>query len=111
MAVAPAALAELTLDDKYTREEGQIFLSGTQALVRLVLEQRRRDVKSGLNTAGYISGYRGSPMGTFDTELNRARGFLDEHHIHFRPGVNEDLAATSVWGGLGHRGTSWARRT
>ena len=98
MAVASPALAKITLDDKYAREEGQIFLSGTQALVRLALEQRRRDVRSGLNTAGYISGYRGSPMGTFDTELNRAQTFLDEDHIHFRPGVNEDLAATSVWG-------------
>jgi indolepyruvate ferredoxin oxidoreductase len=98
MAVARAALADLTLDDKYAREEGQIFLSGTQALVRLTLEQRRRDVRAGLNTAGYISGYRGSPMGTFDSELNRAHTLLDEHHIHFRPGVNEDLAATSVWG-------------
>ena len=98
MAPAAAALAEITLDDKYALEDGQIFLSGTQALVRLLLEQRRRDVRAGLNTAGFVSGYRGSPMGTFDTELNRARCFLDEHHIHFRPGVNEDLAATSVWG-------------
>jgi indolepyruvate ferredoxin oxidoreductase len=98
MAMAAPRLAEITLDDKYAREEGQIFLSGTQALVRLLLEQRRRDVREGLNTAGYVSGYRGSPMGTFDTELNRARHFLDEHHIRFRPGVNEDLAATSVWG-------------
>ncbi len=98
MAPASAVLAEIGLDDKYALEDGQIFLSGTQALVRLLLEQRRRDVRAGLNTAGFISGYRGSPMGSFDTELNRARHFLDEHHIHFRPGVNEDLAATSVWG-------------
>ena len=92
------ALATVSLDDKYTLESGRIYLSGIQALVRLPLIQRQRDLIAGLNTAGFISGYRGSPLGGFDTELWRAQKFLDANAIHFRPAVNEDLAATSVWG-------------
>src|SRR5690606_6826225 len=91
-------LAQVSLDDKYTVEEGRIFLTGTQALVRLPLMQRRADFAAGLNTAGFISGYRGSPLGGFDQQLWQARKHLEEHHIVFRPGVNEDLAATSLWG-------------
>jgi len=60
--------------------------------------QRRRDLAAGLNTAGYISGYRGSPLGTYDQQLTQAKRFLDAHHIVFQPGVNEDLAATAIWG-------------
>ncbi len=91
-------LATVSLDDKYALEEGRVFLTGTQALVRLALEQRRRDAAGGLNTAGFISGYRGSPLGGYDMELWRAKEFLERNHIHFEPGVNEDLAATAVWG-------------
>ncbi|HLT77896.1 MAG TPA: indolepyruvate ferredoxin oxidoreductase family protein [Ferrovibrio sp.] len=91
-------LANVTLDDKYTLERGRVFLTGTQALVRLPMLQRKRDLAAGLNTACFISGYRGSPLGLYDQQLWRARKFLKEHHIHFQPGVNEDLAATAVWG-------------
>ena len=93
-----ANLSNVSLDDKYTAESGLVFMTGTQALVRLPLEQRRRDVAAGLNTAGFISGYRGSPLGGYDQQLHRARKHLEEHHILFRPGLNEDLAATAVWG-------------
>ena len=90
-------LSKATLDDKYTVERGRVFLTGTQALVRLLMLQRTRD-RAGLNTAGFVSGYRGSPLGGLDQALWRAQKHLDAHHIHFQPGVNEDLAATAVWG-------------
>jgi len=93
-----AALAEITLDDKYTLESGRIYLTGIQALVRLPLAQRQRDVARGLDTAGFISGYRGSPLGGLDQSLWKARAFLERNNIRFQPGINEDLAATSVWG-------------
>lgn len=93
-----AELADVTLDDKYTLETGRVFLTGTQALVRLPLMQRLRDQAAGLNTGCFISGYRGSPLGAFDQQLWRARKFLEKSNIHFQPGVNEDLAATSIWG-------------
>ncbi|MBL8267782.1 indolepyruvate ferredoxin oxidoreductase family protein, partial [Steroidobacter sp.] len=86
------------LDDKYRLDQGRIFLSGRQALVRLPLLQRQLDRKRGLNTAGFISGYRGSPLGSYDAELWKARRVLEAHDIVFQPGVNEDLAATAVWG-------------
>ncbi len=86
------------LDDRYRREDGRIFLTGTQALVRLALMQHRLDFSRGLNTAGFISGYRGSPLGGFDQELWRQKKWLSGEHIHFEPGLNEDLAATAVWG-------------
>ena len=88
----------VSLADKYSLERGRIFLSGRQALVRLPLVQRQIDRRRNLNTAGFICGYRGSPLGTYDMELERARRLLDEHDIVFRPGLNEDLAATAVWG-------------
>lgn len=87
-----------TLDDKYTATAGRIMLSGVQALVRLPLVQHRRDRAAGLETAGYISGYRGSPIGGYDNALWRARTHLERHQVRFQPGVNEDLAATAVWG-------------
>ncbi|MFD1379457.1 indolepyruvate ferredoxin oxidoreductase family protein [Fodinicurvata halophila] len=90
--------ASVRLDDKYRLESGRIFLTGTQALVRLPMMQRQRDLANQLNTACFISGYRGSPLGGLDQQLWKARGFLKENHIHFQPGVNEDLAATAVWG-------------
>ena len=87
-----------TLDHKYTRTDGRIYLSGVQALVRLPLMQRLRDEAAGLDTAGFISGYRGSPLGGFDLELWRARQHLEAARVKFTPGINEDLGATMVWG-------------
>lgn len=91
-------LANVSLDDKYTLEEGRVFLTGIQALVRLPLMQKARDRAAGLNTAGFISGYRGSPLGGYDQSLWKVRPLLKENDIHFEPGINEDLAATAVWG-------------
>ncbi len=88
----------VTLDDKYILESGRVYLTGTQALVRLPMMQRQRDLAAGLNTAGYISGYRGSPLGGFDQALWQAKRFIKNSHIEFQPGVNEDLAATAIWG-------------
>jgi indolepyruvate ferredoxin oxidoreductase len=96
--VSAAALAKVSLDDKYTLERGRVYLTGTQALIRLPMLQRERDLAAGLNTACYISGYRGSPLGGYDQSLYRARAHLEKHHIKFQPGVNEDLAATAIWG-------------
>ncbi len=87
-----------TLDHKYTRTDGRIYLSGVQALVRLPLMQQLRDQAAGLDTAGFISGYRGSPLGGFDLELWRARKHLEAAKVKFTPGLNEDLGATMVWG-------------
>ena len=84
--------------DRYRRESGRVFLTGTQALVRIPLMQRTMDRAAGLNTAGFVSGYRGSPLGALDQELWRAKAFLDEHNIEFLPAVNEDLAATAILG-------------
>jgi indolepyruvate ferredoxin oxidoreductase len=91
-------LAAVSLDDKYALEKGRVFLTAIQALVRLPLMQRQLDLARGLNTGGFISGYRGSPIGGYDQALWRAKRFLNQNHIHFQPGVNEDLAATAVWG-------------
>jgi indolepyruvate ferredoxin oxidoreductase len=87
-----------SLDDKYTQPSGKIYLSGNQALVRLSIQQRMRDAASGFNTGAYVSGYRGSPLGRFDMEMWRAKSILAVHNIHFRAAVNEDLAATALWG-------------
>jgi indolepyruvate ferredoxin oxidoreductase len=92
------SLAPVKLDDKYTSTSGLIFISGIQALVRLPMMQRQRDLAAGLNTAGFISGYRGSPLGGLDENLWKAEKILAENHVKFVPGVNEDLAATAVWG-------------
>ena len=92
------SLAPVKLDDKYTSTSGLIFISGIQALVRLPLMQRQRDLAAGLNTAGFISGYRGSPLGGLDETLWKTEKILNDNHIKFVPGVNEDLAATAVWG-------------
>ena len=86
------------LFDRYERQSGRVFLTGTQALVRILLDQRDRDKACGLNTAGFVSGYRGSPLGGVDLELWRAKKFLDQRRIEFLPAVNEDLAATAVLG-------------
>ena len=92
------ALESVTLDDKYALQSGRAFMSGVQALVRLPMLQRTRDVRAGLNTAGFISGYRGSPLGGYDQALWAAKKHLAENHIVFQPGVNEELGATAVWG-------------
>jgi indolepyruvate ferredoxin oxidoreductase len=92
------AFLAVSLDDKYALQAGRAFMSGVQALVRLPMLQRQRDALAGLNTAGFVSGYRGSPLGGYDQALVAARKHLEAHHIVFQPGVNEELAATAVWG-------------
>jgi indolepyruvate ferredoxin oxidoreductase len=96
--VTAASLRDFTLDAKYRQEEGRIFVSGIQALVRLPLDQHRADRRRGLRTATLISGYRGSPLGGFDVTLERNQALLREHHVVFVSGVNEDLGATAVFG-------------
>ncbi len=88
----------MRLDDKFRMESGSAYLTGIQALVRLPLDQMRRDLRAGLNTATFISGYEGSPLGGYDMALERNRSLLEENRIHFVPGLNEDLAATAVLG-------------
>ncbi len=90
--------AQVTLADKYELESGRAFMTGVQALVRLPMLIRERDRKAGLNTAGFISGYRGSPLGTYDMQLATAQKLLDAHDIVVQRGINEDLGATAVWG-------------
>jgi len=92
------ALETVSLDDKYALETGRAFMSGVQALVRLPMLQRTRDALAGLNTAGFISGYRGSPLGGYDQALWAAKKHLAAQNIVFQPGVNEELGATAVWG-------------
>jgi len=92
----------MKLESKYQQEHGAVYLTGIQALVRLPIDQMRRDRRDGLSTAAFISGYEGSPLGGYDLALARVKQLLDEHRIHFVPGVNEDLAATSVFGSQIH---------
>jgi indolepyruvate ferredoxin oxidoreductase len=94
----PLARSEASLEDRWSAAEGWFYMTGMQALVRLPIQQRLRDEAAGLNTGGYISGYRGSPLGRYDIELWRAGAILKQHNIVFRPGLNEDLAATAIWG-------------
>ncbi len=91
-------MKKVALDDKYVAQEGRVYVTGPQALARLPMMQIQRDRRAGLNTAGFISGYRGSPLGVYDLALWQAEKFLKDHNIRFQPGVNEDLAATAVWG-------------
>ena len=98
MAASALKLKDVSLDDKYTATEGAVFLTGIQALVRLPMMQRQRDLAAGLNTGGFVTGYRGSPLGALDLNLWRARKFLEDNHIHFEPGLNEDLAMTAIMG-------------
>jgi indolepyruvate ferredoxin oxidoreductase len=88
----------VSLADKYELPAGRVYMNGTQALVRLLLAQKARDEAAGLNTEGFVSGYRGSPLGAVDQELWKNRALLDKHKVRFQPGLNEELAATSVWG-------------
>ncbi len=92
------ALETVTLDDKYALDHGRAFMSGVQALVKLPMLQRQRDALVGKNTAGFISGYRGSPLGGYDQALQKAAPYLKAQNIVFQPGVNEELAATALWG-------------
>ncbi len=96
--IKPPVDLTYTLDDRYTRQEGRIYLSGIQALVRLPIMQALRDKAAGLNTGGFVSGYRGSPLGGLDQALWSAKKHLKAYQIEFTPGLNEDLAATMVWG-------------
>jgi indolepyruvate ferredoxin oxidoreductase len=98
MAAVLPALRDVKLDDKYELETGRVFLTGAQAFVRLLILQRQRDALAGLNTGGFVSGYRGSPLGALDQSLWKAQKFLDRANVKFQPGLNEDLAATSIWG-------------
>jgi indolepyruvate ferredoxin oxidoreductase len=97
-ALEPQPSHAISLNDKWTLERGRAFMTGTQALIRLPMMQRERDLKAGLDTAGYITGYRGSPVTSVDMTATKAKKYLDAHHVKFHPGVNEDLAATAVWG-------------
>jgi indolepyruvate ferredoxin oxidoreductase len=92
------SLRDVSLHDKYDLGKDRVLLNGTQALVRLMLMQRARDVAAGLNTAGYVTGYRGSPLGAVDQQMEKARAALEAAHVKFHPGLNEDLAATALWG-------------
>ncbi len=97
MALSKSALA-ISLDDKYRLDSTRAYMTGIEALVRLPMLQHQRDLERGLNTAGFISGYRGSPLGNLDQALWQARPYLDKHQIQFVPGINEDMAATAVRG-------------
>jgi indolepyruvate ferredoxin oxidoreductase len=98
MAAERARLRDVHLDDKYDLSKDRIFITGTQAVVRLLLTQHERDRRAGLNTAGFVSGYRGSPLGALDQSLIRAKAFTESRNIVFKPGINEELAATACWG-------------
>ncbi len=91
-------LATVTLEDKYTLACGRVYLTGLQALTRLLIMQRQRDAAAGHNTAGFVSGYQGSPLNNMDKTLYEARALLEANHVHFQPGQNEELAAIAVWG-------------
>ncbi|WP_100959231.1 indolepyruvate ferredoxin oxidoreductase family protein [Bosea sp. FBZP-16] len=97
-AASEPELRAVALDDKYDLSKQQIFLTGTQAIARMLLVQHERDRRAGLNTAGFVSGYRGSPLGGLDQQLQRAAKQLKPANIVFQPGLNEDLAATAIWG-------------
>ena len=91
-------LEPVSLDDKYDLRKNRVFVTGFQALVRLTLMQKERDRRAGLNTACYVTGYRGSPLGTLDQQFIKAKAHLERADVRFQPGLNEDLAATAVWG-------------
>src|SRR3546814_1344953 len=94
----PTLDTQYRLDENLTATSGRIFLTGTQALLRMLLAQRRADRARGLNTAGFVTGYRGSPLAGVDMAMWRARKHLDEHQVSFLPSINEDLGATIVMG-------------
>ena len=92
------SIRNVTLEDKFDLERTHVLMNGTQALVRLMLMQSARDKAAGLNTAGYVSGYRGSPLGAVDMQMAMAEKQLTAAGVKFQPGMNEDLAATAIWG-------------
>jgi indolepyruvate ferredoxin oxidoreductase len=89
---------KVTLNDRFDLTKSQVLLNGTQALVRLMLTQQARDKAAGLNTAGYVTGYRGSPLGAVDLQMQRAEAQLSAANVKFHEGLNEELAATALWG-------------
>ena len=89
---------QVSLDDKFDLTKSHVFLNGVQAVLRMLLMQKERDRRAGLNTAGFISGYRGSPLGGLDLQLSRSPKLLTANDIVFKPGLNEELAATACWG-------------
>ena len=89
---------KVTLNDRFDLEKSPVLLNGTQAMVRLMLTQAARDRAAGLDTAGYVTGYRGSPLGAVDMQMRRAQKVLTEAQVRFEEGLNEDLAATALWG-------------
>ena len=91
-------LSAVTLESRFTEFDQPVLLTGIQALVRVLLEQKRLDTIAGLNTGGFVSGYRGSPLGGLDRELWKRQKLLDSHNIQFQPGLNEDMAATMIFG-------------
>ena len=95
---ARMSLNHVTLDDKYDLTKSRVFVTGYQALVRLTLMQKELDRRAGLNTAGYVTGYRGSPLGGLDYQFQRVAALLQKNDVVFHPGINEDLAATALWG-------------
>jgi indolepyruvate ferredoxin oxidoreductase len=96
--VASPPLREVTLDDKYTLERGRVYLTGIQALARLMIVQRQRDAAAGWRTAGFVSGFQGSPLNNVDKTMWEAEALLNAHDIRFQPGQNEELAVMGVWG-------------
>jgi indolepyruvate ferredoxin oxidoreductase len=92
------ALKHVTLDDKYDLTQSKVLVTGYQAIIRMCLMQKELDRRAGLNTAGYVTGYRGSPLGGLDQQFVRAQKYLETGDIRFQPGINEDLAATALWG-------------
>ena len=89
---------DISLDDKYINRSENVFISGVQSLVRLPIIQKEKDLENNINTAGFISGYQGSPLGGYDIELSRAKKYLIKNEINHQPAINEEIAATSVWG-------------
>ena len=95
---AVRGIRKISLDDKYALDATRAYMTGIEALVRLPMLQHQRDQQRGLNTAAFVSGYRGSPLGGVDQAFWKAKPWLDKHNVHFQAGVNEELAATAVWG-------------
>ena len=93
-----SAFGEASLADRFDLSNNRVLLTGTQAIVRLLLMQKARDRRARLNTAGFVTGYRGSPLGGIDAQMNRAKALFDANDIRFMPGLNEDLAVTAIWG-------------
>ena len=95
---AAEPLAGATLADRFDLDKSRVLLSGAQAIVRLLLSQKARDRRAGLNTGGFVSGYRGSPLGGLDLQFYKIAALFAANDIHFEPGLNEELAATAIWG-------------